>query len=359
MGVIDRYIVYEILQPLGISFFFVSAVMILTKMFDLVSLMLTSSPFLVIALVASLIVALSGFLLPLAFLIGCCVAFARLSVDMEITALRSLGVPAKRLAYTALAFGGFLSLVLLVVNLYIAPWGNRSAKALAFKMLLERKNLGVVSGGFSKLFGRLEIYASEVEGDWIRNLFIFDVRKKGKTTIIEAKKGRIEHSAEGGLTLRLFKGRVLSFSNDGKRDVLLFDKLNRRIATGEKGLLGKPLKRELSLGALIERLKREKRYVKRKTYLNTLMHFHKRFALAFSPLVFALLSIPFSMLFHREGRWSSMVISVAIFLSYYAILSFFQSLVYRGIPPVIAAWMPNIILGAVGGFLFVKRVDQI
>lgn len=181
---------------------------------------------------------------------------------------------------------------------------------------------------------------------------IIETRKKPK--VIEAYKGKILRDPKGALIVKLKKGKISVVSEDGSLEVLEFDTLTQRLVQGEEGILGKPTKKELSLGALLKRMEREKKR-KKKAYLDVLVHFHKRFSLALTPLLFCLLAIPLSITFHRESKWSSLVISVVLFIGYYGLLSFFQNLVYKGIPAFLAVWMPNFCVFSVRCLSFLQE----
>ena len=344
---LDRYIIQEVLTPTGVAFLILSAVMVLSQMFTLVSLVAGSGRLLSgLLVIVAATVALSKLTLPASFLVGCTTAFNRMSMDLEITAARSLGISFKRLAMPALLTGAVLSLLLLIVNMYVSPWGYRSAKAMALQILLSKKNYGIEANSFCEVAPGLTVYARKVEDRWLRDLIIFDMRNRDKTVVIEARRGIIKRTAHGALSADLYNGSIISVENSGKEETISFEKIRQRIPIGGKGILSKPTKRELPLPQLIKRLERERG--DRKHHTETLMHLHKRIALALSPVIFALVSIPLSMGLHRRERWSSAGLSAAIFAGYFGLLSLSQNLIYRGLPPMIAAWMPNLLFAAAG-----------
>ena len=82
----------------------------------------------------------------------------------------------------------------------------------------------------------------------------------------------------------------------------------------------------------------------------------KKFSIPFACLVFGLIGLGLGASNRRDGKLASFVVGIVVIFIYYVLLWLGQSLV-RGhiIPPWLAAWMPNIVLGAMGGLLFMWR----
>jgi len=354
---LDKYILKELIPPFIAAFAIISFVLIVGKMVDIVNFIFSgTSPFKILSLIMAVLIASMGFSLPPSFLVSCTIAFGRLSADTEIIALKSLGIPARRAALSALMAGFVLSLVLLVINLFVAPMGNKITKGILTDIILSKDDFGLKNQGFTEPLKGITLYVQKKEGKWLKKILIFDLRQKDKFYVIEANKGRIKRDSNGNIKFYLKNGRVI-IQGKKKLQFLNFKKYTISLTANIKELFKKPVKRELTLFELIKRLEREKKEPRKKHYLETLVHFHKRFALAFSPLVFALISIPLSISFHRKERWASFIIALVLFLSYFGILSFSQKLIYQGVPPFLCAWLPNFILSGIGAFMFFKRIE--
>ncbi len=353
----DLYIISEIASPFSIAFLVVAVIIILSRMFDIVSLMFTSeSPVLVVFLVVAALISSSSFVIPAAYLVACSIAFNRLSVDSEIIAFKSLGIPTKRLTVAPIVGGVVLSIICLILNLYIVPWGYRTLKATAVQIMLKNKNYGVIPGTFSEIMDGVTVYAKSIEGDWLKDVTIYDLRDKSKSILIKAKKAKIERDLSGNLKVVLEKGKSIVVFRGGKSEILSFSKLSQTIGLGLGEFFKKATKKELTISEVLRRLRRTKKKSKR---YDILIHLNKRFSLAFTPLIFCLLAIPLSITFHRESKWSSIIVSIGLFVGYYSMLSFTQNLVYEGVPAFLAVWMPNFVFGAVGCYLYLKRSDAV
>lgn len=89
-----------------------------------------------------------------------------------------------------------------------------------------------------------------------------------------------------------------------------------------------------------------------------LTHWHYRWALPFSCLITILLATPLSIHFSRRGAgggiFAAVVLSAMMMLVSTIILSFGES---GHLPPMLAAWLPNLIFGAIGIHLYQRRVS--
>jgi lipopolysaccharide export LptBFGC system permease protein LptF len=77
-----------------------------------------------------------------------------------------------------------------------------------------------------------------------------------------------------------------------------------------------------------------------------------KFAAPFTCLVMALVSLPFAFTAGRHGALYGVGISIFIGIVYWGILGLFTSLGhYELLPPLLAAWGPNLLFGAGGTYL--------
>jgi lipopolysaccharide export system permease protein len=82
---------------------------------------------------------------------------------------------------------------------------------------------------------------------------------------------------------------------------------------------------------------------------------HKKAALSFACIVFVLIGIPIGVRTREGGAGSGLVISILFFAVYYAFLSAGEKLADRGyVLPSVSMWAANIVLGAIGLYLFIR-----
>lgn len=89
-----------------------------------------------------------------------------------------------------------------------------------------------------------------------------------------------------------------------------------------------------------------------------LTHRHYRFALPFTCLITVLLATPLAIHFSRRGAgggiFLAVVLSFLMMLTSTIILALGES---GHLPPALAAWLPNLIFGAIGAFLLHRRIS--
>jgi lipopolysaccharide export system permease protein len=89
------------------------------------------------------------------------------------------------------------------------------------------------------------------------------------------------------------------------------------------------------------------------------LEFNRRFALPFACFVFALVGVPLGIQNQRSGKATGFSISIGVLLIYYIILSAGRTLGEKGLAhPAIAVWAPNLILFALGAYLFKKTAAE-
>ena len=85
------------------------------------------------------------------------------------------------------------------------------------------------------------------------------------------------------------------------------------------------------------------------------MQLHRKLAFPFSALVMVLLGIPFSFVVGRRGALYGVATSLVIAILYWAVMETFQALGENAIlPPLLAAWAPNLIFSATGLYLMLN-----
>jgi LPS export ABC transporter permease LptG/LPS export ABC transporter permease LptF len=81
----------------------------------------------------------------------------------------------------------------------------------------------------------------------------------------------------------------------------------------------------------------------------------KKFAFPFIALVMAVLAIPFSLSASKRGAITSIAVAVGIAVVYTVVSNLFEAMGnVSQLPPVLAAWSPDLIFGLTGGYLILK-----
>src|SRR5262249_31616054 len=81
----------------------------------------------------------------------------------------------------------------------------------------------------------------------------------------------------------------------------------------------------------------------------------KKIAFPLITLVMAVLAVPFSLPAGRHGALTGVATALIIAVVYFVIAGLFEAMGnVSQLPPIIAAWMPDVIFGLTGGYLILK-----
>jgi len=82
---------------------------------------------------------------------------------------------------------------------------------------------------------------------------------------------------------------------------------------------------------------------------------HKKFAFPVIVLVMAVLAVPFSVSAGKRGAIAGVAVAAGIAVVYLSVSGLFEAMGnVSQLPPVLAAWSPDLIFGLVGGYLILK-----
>lgn len=298
--------------------------------------------------------------IPMAFLLALLLAFGRLSTDSEITAIKASGVSLFGLLPPVLLFAMFAYLVTTFITVYALPWGNTSFKKLLFDIIESRVTLSLKEKVFNDELPGLVIYTDgyNQENHIMTGILIHDERDPQEPSTIFADNGLIvaDPSAKA-LRVELRHGSIHRVS--GKTDYRLIEfqdySLSINLSQAPRELVKNEL--DLTFNELREGIKSAR--PNSKLLWDMQLEFHRRFALPFACFVFALVGVPLGIQNQRSGKATGFSLSIGVLLIYYIILSTGKTLGEKGLAyPSVAVWAPNLILFALGAYLFKKSAAE-
>ena len=301
-------------------------------------------------------------IIPIALLLGVLVAFARLSSDNEIAALKASGISLYQLTPSVL----FLSIVAYLLTtflvIYALPWGNRGLINTLFDIAKTKAYTALKERTFNDSFDGVVIYVDKIppRGNTLGKIFIHLEGKKGDeaTRTILAKEGYVvtdPNSQEIVLNLTGVTGdQVVEGSKSYGR--IESEVLIQRLTFG--GNLSRVRKFrarrwEMSIGELKKKIKFKKSHGEDCT--KYLLDLYMKFSIPFSCIVFGLIGIPLGVQPRRSGKSYGFISGIFVVLAYYILLTSAEILANKGtLPPVLTSWIPNIVLMGLGIYLLVK-----
>jgi lipopolysaccharide export system permease protein len=259
-----------------------------------------------------------------------------------------------------------IAVVTLLLTTFVRPAANFALKKELYSIAKSRVGTALKEKVFNDDFPKILIYVEELipPGNTAQGILIVDNRDRLKEDIILGKVALISTDEQTNtLALRLFDGSIYErekhrpgFSQtrfniyDFKLDL---DELVGSVRQKDAG------PKESSLAQLMNTI-RDKEAQGARTVAER-MELHQRFSFAFAPLVFCLLGVSLTLLprSSRATRSWGFALSLLWLLVYYALLSLGKALGENGfLHPIAALWLPNVVIGAVSGVLFVKATRE-
>lgn len=363
---LDRYVLGEILGPLGLGFLVYTFILLLQFLFSSAEMIIRRGlPASIVGqlLLYSLpnIVVLT---IPMALLLGVLVGIGRLASDSELIALRSTGMSIYRLLRPVLLLSAVLTLVTGLLMIYLLPQGNRAVSRLYLDILTRTVAQQVEPRVFyNEWQGKvLYIFETSPRGEDWKGVFLADAVPSERQEVIVARRGRllVEDAGER-VVLQLSDAIKHSFDfhspkryETSRHETLRMVLRDRFLSTERARIASRRGPRELELGEL-RKLARdisatpEQRRIAR-------VGVHKMFAIPAACLVMGLLSLPLGFTNRHGGRSSGFAISIGVIVAYYVMLSQGEDAARLGkVSPGLAIWLPDLLLLAIGLTLLVLR----
>jgi lipopolysaccharide export LptBFGC system permease protein LptF len=412
LSILQKYVVRELLGPLGLGLAVFTFVFLIGQLFRLLDLLLNSgvSGFLGGELVLSLLPGILSITTPMALLVAILLAIGRLAADREILAIRMSGVNLMHICGPVLVVAAILSCVMILANQQLVPFLNLKSADLAtqieFNVLssippnrfyelegvrqeqssvffFEHRNPDTGMMEHVNIKTTLEPIQTEQEREQekaarekARSLarkqdkesraqyakMMQAKRKKAEEkkvneALITAQSGTIESSiAERLISIKLTTGSIHFVNQDRPENynIVEFEGLTKgirpRMSKTEDGVYEKS-PREMSVGELRRQIKERPKPARFRVEL------FQRFSIPLACIAFALIAIPLAVYVRPTGKAVAFAISFLLILLYYGLLNYGVSLGRTGSSfASLAIFFPNILLALVGSFLLYRMV---
>jgi lipopolysaccharide export system permease protein len=367
--IMDAYILRELVGPFVFAFsafllfwfvniFFLAADYIINA---------HAPPFLVLRFLLFRVPQSTPLAFPFACLFASLLAFGRLAQDNEINALRTSGITFLRICRTPLLCGLAMFALSYYVNETIAPITTDLSTRSFYQIVYHTEQLPIVPGFFRKDDSTGNVfYVGNVAPDkkTLTNVMIFQSAATTPfQTVINAQTAQVS-----GSVLHLVKARVTTFKTTGEvngdavtkdMDIGLplgesIDQFVNTTTNDPYSVSSKQLKSQITAmqetgqgGQSLDVLK---------------ITLAQRLAFPLASFIAVVLALPLAAQIGRKGKSLGMALGIALsvilLFIYYIMMSAFSALgKNEAINPYLAAWAPNLIMGAAGAILF-RRVEH-
>jgi len=304
-----------------------------------------------------------NFALPIACLVGAVVSFTLLSRTGELTAIRASGTSLRRTIAPVLLLTLAACGLLFALQDRIAPATNRRAAEVKDGILGRAPmTYGLTPGGqWAFGAGGATLYhflLYDEDRDSFRGMRIFEIDRDRRDVSAHWYAETASWSPEDAWKMergwsRTFDeaspgARFETFdetSNDGFDDPAAFARRQATLAGSEDGMNS-----QMSFSDA----RRMKRDLEANGYDTTRLEVSiwNKTAQPFTPLVMVLLGLPFAFKIGRKGSLYGIGVALLLVLAYWATFALFRAMgLETFLPPLLAAWAPNVLFGLLGTYL--------
>jgi LPS export ABC transporter permease LptF len=362
MKILSRCILKEFLANLFLGLLIFTFVLLLDHLFELADLLLNKGVGigLTLELLFLLLPSSLSLTLPMSVLLATLLTFGRLSENNEITAVRASGLAAWSYVKAPLTASLVVCLFLVPFNTLWAPRAHAAFRQLYLQVLKRNPLVRIEEKTFVEIGDyHLFVERKDHKTQEMRGVTIYKLPASGTPLRIFAERGTASVDTSRGITFYLTDGRIeqvdatdpARWVDTSFKEYQFFIPLTQAQGGSERALEEMD-NRELSreIGRL------ESKHL---PYPILACQLQLRWALAVTPLLFALLGIPLAVRVHRGGRSIGFGMSLVIMVIYYVLVMGGMGAGQRGLwPPWFAVWLGDgLLLAAATGLYwrFIKR----
>ncbi|MCQ2788856.1 MAG: LptF/LptG family permease, partial [bacterium] len=298
--------------------------------------------------------------IPMGVLLATVMTLNRLSLNSEITVMRSCGIGLDRIAKPIFIFAIIMSIASFLINETVVPVVTKQSKDLAIWSLGKKnipdgkENFVFKDMGENGILRRL-FYVGKCKGKTLHDITVLDLSKDGTIQVLQAQDG-----ATSPAGWEFNRGAIYTLTSDKQI-------LNTTLFETSLAQFGMDLSKELNANTTKELNfpKLLKYIVNNPDKIGTQMNFyiislHDKLALPLTTIALVLVGLPLAITPPRVRYNRGFLFSILIIFAYYLIRALSISVGEGGgIPPNLAAWIPNIVLTLFGVIAYYKKVYTI
>ena len=323
-----------------------------------------ASVFLVLRFLVFRVPQATPYAFPFACLFGTLLGFGRLAADNEINAMRTSGVPFRRIIVFPLIAGALMALFSFEMNEKVAPVTTDLSTRSFYQIIYRTQSLPIEPNLFRAdpaTGSTFYIQSVTPDGKTMQNVMIFQPdRSSPFQTILTAKSAHLRNT---GIVLEHpVRTQVKADGQIGAVNVSAHD-MTISLPMGDTGqnFLSGSFNDTYTMDSkrLAADIKFRKATGQGGTDLNTReVTLGSKYAYPVASFIAVLLALPLAVRFGKKGRTLGIALSIMGLFVYYILGAVASAFGRNGsLDPYLAAWAPNIILAIAGGWL-VWREDR-
>jgi LPS export ABC transporter permease LptG len=354
--ILDRYLLREMVGPFLFAFFAYLIFWALNIFFVAADYIINQHApfFLVLRFVIFRVPQAIPMAFPFASLFAGLLAMGRVMGDNEVTAMRTSGIPVWRIALTPLLFGFVMFVLAYAMNEYVAPASVDISTRTFYQIIYHTDSLPVEPQFFRKDPDNGNVfYVNQVEPDnkTMQGVQVFKLARYGIfSETLQAKTASVENTqlALHDVIDTRYNLDGLMTSQQRVKEILIGLPLAETAAQFMSTQNSDPwAMSSKNLSAQVKSLQQQG--IGGSALGSLQVNLANKLAWPFASFIGVVLAIPLAMRFGKRGRTLGVAMAILAFFVYFLMTSAAAALGRNGkIDPVLAAWLPNIIMGLTG-----------
>lgn len=304
---------------------------------------------------------------PFATLVGFLMSLGGMMSSNEILIFRAAGLSFFKIFIPVAILGVMISIGSFFVNDYLLPLGTIKYNKLMRKIMNSTPSIELESNSVKHL-DTANIVIGNVEGNNVSDLVIID-SKEGEDRLIVAGESVLVGAKEEGVLMQfdMSDANVLTIKSENRNNYDILSSKRTIMNVFDSTFLGNfsQSPREMTTYDLTKRLKVMK--AEKTDNASTLrklnlwiMEWHKKFAIPFGSIFFALLAFSMAFLFGKNnGQMIGLFLGLVICVLYWAVQIVGQLLVTKvGLNAFWCIWTPNLLIGFFGFVFLLKLIKK-
>jgi len=286
---------------------------------------------------------------PISLLASSELAIGRLSTDGEITAMRAGGISLRRIMIPFLIAALAVSILAFLINDYIVPEANHISQNIIREIVLKKGPPNIKRNVFFRDAENRYFYINLFDevNMIMQDIMVYELTRERFPRTITAKKGKWVVD-----TWKLENGTIYNYDAEGK---ITYEMSFETLDIIVKEDLQKFFKNQRTPQEMSSEELRQQIDILQQAGADTKsfeVDLYMKYSIPFSGLIFVLLGVPLGLRVKRGSKATGIILSIILVLLYYIFLSATRSF-GRGdvLTPVLAAWLPNIVFGVLGGII--------
>jgi len=362
MRILDKYIIKELLGPFifGVAAF--SSVFIGTGTMLRIAQYVTKYGASLSSVVQMFLYSLPSIIVltfPMSMLLAALLSFGRLSSSSEITAMRSGGISFYRLAMPVFIVALVVSIFAMFFAELVVPQSNAAYNNLVNNEIKQSNALKsqdhiIIKDLKDGILERLT-YARRFE-EGTKTMYAVSIQEFDKDRLVRVENAEKAIYQDNHWTM--YNGVITDLTPEGKIGITMNFKQQEMPITKVPSAISNEQKKpeEMTIKELKQYIKvLEKENVTANKYK---VELQQRVTVPMASFVFALIGTPLGLQPNRSSSSIGFGISIIIIFIYYTIMTVTSALGQGGaIPPILAAWIPDII-GIIVGYLLIRKASR-